>query len=55
LIGAWVDQQDDRFVWLIGYSGDEGLRAADDRLYALQKRREPRPDPSALVAEARER
>lgn len=49
LIGAWVDAQDDRFVWLLGYSGAEGFQAADDRYYASQKRRELQPEPSALV------
>jgi hypothetical protein len=26
ILGAWVDRQDDRFVWLIGYSGADGFR-----------------------------
>jgi NIPSNAP len=54
LIGAWVDAQDDRFVWLLGYSGADGFQAADDRYYAAQKRRELHPDPSAHVEEARQ-
>ena len=53
LIGAWVDAQDDRFVWLLGFSGPDGFQAADDRYYASQKRRELQPEPSAFVEEAR--
>jgi hypothetical protein len=52
LIGAWVDVQADRFVWLLGYSGPEGFQAADDRYYASQKRRELQPEPSELIEEA---
>jgi len=53
-IGAWVDAQDDRFVWLIGYSGSEGFQAADHSYYASQKRRELQPEPSELIEEARQ-
>jgi hypothetical protein len=52
VIGAWVDAQDDRFVWLIGYAGAEGFQAADDRYYASQQRRGIEPDPAGLVEEA---
>lgn len=54
VIGAWVDAQDDRFVWLLGYSGADGFQAADDRYYASQKRRELQMDPAALVEEAKQ-
>ena len=54
LIGAWVDAQEDRFVWLLGYSGPDGFQAADDRYYASQQRRDLQPDPSAFVEEARQ-
>lgn len=54
LIGAWVDAQDDRFVWLLGYSGAEGFQAADHSYYASQKRRELQPEPSELIEEARQ-
>lgn len=54
VLGAWVDAQDDRFVWLLGYSGPEGFQAADDRYYASERREELQPEPSALVDEARQ-
>ena len=53
LIGAWVDAEDDRFVWLIGYVGADGFQAADDRYYASSQRRAVQPDPAELVEEAR--
>ena len=53
VIGAWVDASEDRFVWLLGYSGADGFQAADDRYYASQERRRLHPDPSALVEGAR--
>ena len=54
LIGAWADVQNDRFVWLLGYSGAEGFQAADARYYASQKRKELQPDPAGLIEEARQ-
>ena len=54
LIGAWVDATDNRFVWLIGYSGAEGFQAADDRYYASQRRGAVQPDPAELIEEARQ-
>jgi NIPSNAP len=52
LIGAWVDAREDRFLWLLGYSGSDGFQAADDRYYASQERRELQPDPADLIEEA---
>jgi hypothetical protein len=53
ILGAWVDRQDDRFVWLIGYSGADGFDAANERYYASPKRAALRPEPSELIEEAR--
>lgn len=53
IIGAWVDRQHDRFVWLIGYAGADGFEAANDRYYASQKRASLQPEPSELIEEAR--
>lgn len=52
LIGAWVDAQDNRFVWLLGYSGPEGFQAADHSYYASEERRVLQPEPSELIEEA---
>jgi hypothetical protein len=53
VIGAWVDIQHDRFVWLLGYSGDDGFEAANDRYYESQERKALHPEPSELIEEAR--
>lgn len=52
VIGAWVDRQSDRFVWLIGYSGADGFDAANDRYYNSPKRASLDPDPADLIDEA---
>lgn len=53
IIGAWVDRRNDRFVWLVGYSGADGFDAADARYYASPRRAALRPEPSELIEEAR--
>jgi hypothetical protein len=53
VIGAWVDGQHDRFVWLLGYSGNDGFDAANDRYYGSQKRQALHPEPSELIEEAK--
>lgn len=52
VIGAWVDREHDRFVWLLGYSGADGFEAANDRYYASPQRIALRPEPSELIEEA---
>jgi NIPSNAP len=52
VIGAWVDSEHDRFVWLLGYSGTDGFEAADDRYYGSQQRVALRPDPAELIESA---
>lgn len=53
ILGAWVDREHDRFVWLIGYSGADGFDAANGRYYASEQRSSLRPEPSELIEEAR--
>jgi|SRR5215208_3469503 hypothetical protein len=52
VIGAWVDRANDRFVWLIGYSGADGFQAADDRYYGSAGRASLRPDPAELIEQS---
>jgi|SRR3954451_15777920 hypothetical protein len=49
LVGAWVDRAQDRFVWVVGYSGHDGFVAAEQRYHALPDRLSLRPDPSDFV------
>jgi hypothetical protein len=52
VIGAWVDAEHDRFVWLLGYAGADGFEAADERYYGSQPRVALRPDPAELIEAA---
>jgi hypothetical protein len=52
IIGAWVDRQNDRFVWLIGYAGADEFEAANNRYYSSDKRASLQPDPAELIEEA---
>jgi hypothetical protein len=53
LIGAWVDRQNDRFIWLIGYAGDGDFETANNRYYGSDKRVSLQPNPADLVEEAK--
>jgi hypothetical protein len=53
VLGAWVDREHDRFIWLIGYPGTDGFDAANDRYYASEQRSSLRPEPSELIEEAK--
>lgn len=46
VIGAWVVDGADELVWIIGYAGDDGFDAADDRYYASPERAALDPDPA---------
>ena len=52
VVGAWVDRAHDRFVWLVGYSGADGFKAAEERYHALPERLTLSPDPSDFVQAA---
>ena len=51
IVGAWVDRQHDRFVWLVGYSGADGFEAAEER-YHSNERLLLDPNPSDFIREA---
>lgn len=53
ILGAWVDRQHDRFVWLLGYAGADGFEAANDRYYSSDQRASLDPDPAEQIEEAR--
>ena len=50
VLGPWVD--DDTFVWLLGYDGDDGFAAADGRYYASPERKNIDPDPARHIKHA---
>jgi hypothetical protein len=49
ILEAWVDEPNDRFCWLLAYSGSDGFQAADDRYYSSSARQELHPDPADLI------
>jgi hypothetical protein len=52
IVGAWVDRQHDRFVWVVGYSGADGFEAAEQRYHDLPQRTSLNPNPSDIIAAA---
>lgn len=52
VLGAWVDRDHDRFVWILGYSGVDGFERAQLRYHALPERIALRPNPSDFVETA---
>ena len=52
LLGAWLDRDAGRFVWVLGYDGPDGWDAADERYHSLSERLTLDPEPSSFVAEA---
>jgi hypothetical protein len=50
VLGPWVNREDSRFVWVIGYDGD--IREADERYYRSPERGAMHPDPARLVVES---
>lgn len=46
VIGPWVVEDEDRFVWILGYGDDDGWQAADEAYYASSERRAIEPDPA---------
>ena len=52
VVGAWVIPEQDRFVWLIGYTRADGFAAADQRYYSSPERAALRPDPAELIEQA---
>lgn len=47
--GAWVVEETDEFVWIIGHDHPEGFEAADREYYASPERAKLSPDPAEFV------
>jgi hypothetical protein len=50
VVGPWVQREESRFVWLVGYDGDLG--EANRRYYDSAERSAMDPDPARLVEES---
>ena len=49
IVGAWVVDDTDEFVWIMGYDGEDGFATADRDYYESEERRTVEPDPARLV------
>lgn len=48
--GPWVIEAEGRFVWILGYEGEQGWAAADAAYYESEERKSLRPDPARHLA-----
>jgi len=49
VLAAWASEEDDRFVWILAYDGENGFAAADARYYGSPERAALDPDPARLL------
>jgi hypothetical protein len=50
VIGPWVITDENRFCWILGYSGADGWHAANEAYYASADRSAVDPDPARHIA-----
>jgi hypothetical protein len=50
VVGPWIGLNDDLFIWILGYSGDEGFAAADAAYYDSEQRKALDPNPARHLA-----
>ncbi len=50
VVGPWIDEDSDTFVWLLEYAGAESFEAADRRYYESAERAALHPDPARHLA-----
>jgi NIPSNAP protein len=46
VIGPWVIEAEEKFVWILAYDGEQGWEAADAAYYASEERRAVEPEPT---------
>ena len=46
VIGPWVIEAENKFVWILAHDGDQGWEAADAAYYASDERRAVEPEPT---------
>jgi hypothetical protein len=51
IVGAWVNEETETFVWVVGWAGEDDIDDADRRYYDWPKRGEVQPNPARLLAE----
>jgi hypothetical protein len=50
VLGPWVIEEQDTFVWILGRRGEGGWAAADAAYYESEERRAIEPDPARHLA-----
>jgi hypothetical protein len=50
VVGPWVIDDEDRFVWILGHEGDRSWSEADAAYYGSEERRSIEPDPARRLA-----
>jgi len=50
IVGPWINREESRFVWLVGYDGN--IREANERYYSSDERAAMDPDPARLITES---
>jgi hypothetical protein len=54
VLGAWLNEEESTFTWLLGYDGPDDLETANAAYYASPERAALDPDPARHIADARE-
>ena len=54
ILGPWIIEAEDRFVWILSFDGPEGWEAADAAYYASEERRAIVPEPTRHLVAAEE-
>jgi hypothetical protein len=54
IVGAWVVEETETFVWILGWSGEGSIEDADHRYYRWPKRTSVDPNPARHLASAEE-
>lgn len=49
LHGAWVIEESNEFMWIIGYEGPQGLATANEAYYGSEERKSMSPDPAQYI------
>jgi hypothetical protein len=52
ILGPWIIEAEDKFVWILSFDGPEGWEAADAAYYASEERRAITPEPTRHLAAA---
>jgi hypothetical protein len=53
--GAWIDREENRFVWLLSSDDRDGFEAHDAAYYASPERAALDPDPAGLIVASEHR